>query len=276
MSDAAFRRCAELIRQADGLLITAGAGMGVDAGLPDFRGKSGFWQAYPALAKSGIAFESIASPQTFSEDPALGWGFYGHRLDLYRKTEPHEGYRMLLEWGRSLPMGAFVFTSNVDGLFQKTGFEEARVAECHGSIHRLQCLRPCSERIWSADEVMPVVDESACRLVSPWPVCPKCKSVARPNILMFGDLEWVETRSQMQWVRLNDWLAESESLVVIELGAGSRIPTVREFGQRISGKYHHRMIRINPTEPDLGDLNGVSLPMGALAALQGIDKFIRV
>jgi hypothetical protein len=35
--------------QADGLLITAGAGMGVDSGLPDFRGKNGFWRAYPAL-----------------------------------------------------------------------------------------------------------------------------------------------------------------------------------------------------------------------------------
>ena len=37
-----YRRCAELIRAADGLLITAGAGIGVDSGLPDFRGPQGF------------------------------------------------------------------------------------------------------------------------------------------------------------------------------------------------------------------------------------------
>ena len=37
---------------------------------------------------------------------------------------------------------------------------------------------------------------------------------------MFGDLEWIETRTQMQRVRLNDWLAEVASLVVIELVAG--------------------------------------------------------
>jgi len=86
-----FARCAELIRQADGLLVTAGAGMGVDAGLPDFRGANGFWRAYPALAQSGIAFDEIASPVTFQTDPALAWGFYGHRLNLYRRTEPHEG-----------------------------------------------------------------------------------------------------------------------------------------------------------------------------------------
>ena len=47
-----FRRCAELIAQADGLLITAGAGMGVDSGLPDFRGSEGFWGAYPALGRA--------------------------------------------------------------------------------------------------------------------------------------------------------------------------------------------------------------------------------
>jgi NAD-dependent SIR2 family protein deacetylase len=45
---------AALLRDADGLLIAAGAGMGVDSGLPDFRGNEGFWKAYPALAKQGL------------------------------------------------------------------------------------------------------------------------------------------------------------------------------------------------------------------------------
>jgi len=33
-----FDNAASWIRDADGLLIMAGAGMGVDSGLPDFRG----------------------------------------------------------------------------------------------------------------------------------------------------------------------------------------------------------------------------------------------
>lgn len=40
---------AEAIRNADAILIGAGAGMGVDSGLPDFRGNDGFWKAYPTL-----------------------------------------------------------------------------------------------------------------------------------------------------------------------------------------------------------------------------------
>lgn len=82
-SDDLIERAAKLIRNADGLLITAGAGMGVDSGLPDFRGKEGFWKSYPALAQSGIDFYQIATPKTFKKDKTLAWGFYGHRLNLY-------------------------------------------------------------------------------------------------------------------------------------------------------------------------------------------------
>ena len=85
-------RVAELIAKADALLITAGAGMGVDSGLPDFRGKDGFWRAYPALGKRGISFERMAQPAWFFEEPETAWAFYGHRQQLYRATEPHAGY----------------------------------------------------------------------------------------------------------------------------------------------------------------------------------------
>ena len=74
----------ELISSCSGLLIGAGAGMGVDSGLPDFRGKEGFWRAYPPLKKLGIRFEEMANPRWFTENPALAWGFYGHRYNLYQ------------------------------------------------------------------------------------------------------------------------------------------------------------------------------------------------
>lgn len=73
---------AALIGNADALVIAAGAGMGVDSGLPDFRSDNGFWRAYPALARSGIQFTEIAAPHSFRIEPELAWGFYGHRLGL--------------------------------------------------------------------------------------------------------------------------------------------------------------------------------------------------
>jgi NAD-dependent SIR2 family protein deacetylase len=49
--DSVFLCAANLIVNADALVIAAGAGMGVDSGLPDFRGNEGFWKAYwPGLA----------------------------------------------------------------------------------------------------------------------------------------------------------------------------------------------------------------------------------
>ena len=87
-----IRRAAELIAQADALLITAGAGMSVDSGLPDFRGGQGFWRAYPPLEKLQISFEDMAQPHWFDSQPEMAWAFYGHRQRLYRETKPHGGY----------------------------------------------------------------------------------------------------------------------------------------------------------------------------------------
>ena len=77
-----LQRAAEALRQADALLITAGAGMGVDSGLPDFRGREGFWRAYPTVAKLGLSFEEMANPHWFAENPELAWAFYGHPESL--------------------------------------------------------------------------------------------------------------------------------------------------------------------------------------------------
>ncbi len=85
-----------LLHSADSLLITAGAGMGVDSGLPDFRGNTGMWQAYPELGRRQMDFATIANPETFTQNPRLAWGFYGHRLALYRATTPHAGFGELL------------------------------------------------------------------------------------------------------------------------------------------------------------------------------------
>ena len=51
-----FAKAAKAICKADAMIVTAGAGMGVDSGLPDFRGDQGFWNAYPMYERLGINF----------------------------------------------------------------------------------------------------------------------------------------------------------------------------------------------------------------------------
>ncbi len=262
-----LERARHWLAEADSLLITAGAGMGIDSGLPDFRGPGGFWAAYPALGKARMSFESIANPDAFAHSPRLAWGFYGHRLDLYRRTIPHDGFRMLLALAAGKPHGGWVFTSNVDGQFEIAGFASDRICEIHGSIHHLQCSAGCNERIWSAADLQPEVDRDNCHLLGELPHCPHCGALARPNILMFGDWGWLEQRTALQYQRLQQWLAGLTRPVCIEIGAGTRIPTVRSFSERCGG----RLIRINPGEPEVPDPdNGLALPLGALAGLHAL------
>ena len=264
--DDAYATAARLINEAEDILITAGAGMGVDSGLPDFRGAEGFWKAYPALAKSGLHFQTIASPDSFKTRPRMAWGFYGHRLNLYRHTIPHDGFQILLDLANSMPKRAFIFTSNVDNQFGKAGFRDSETCEVHGSIHHLQCLDGCTGDIWPAQGFDPQVDEEQCLLLSDFPACPHCGGMARPNILMFNDWGWLESRYKIQDHAFQQWLRTVERPVVIELGAGTSIPTVRMVGQQIGCP----VIRINPREYQVPRKTDVSLPVGALEGLRGM------
>jgi hypothetical protein len=61
------------------------------------------------------------------------------------------------------------------------------------------------------------------------------------------------------------------NVVVIELGAGNAIPSVRYFSEQTSKNYGARIIRINPREFDVPSKLDVGIPMGSLEALAGID-----
>ncbi len=299
-------RAAESIVNADALLITAGAGMGVDSGLPDFRGNEGFWKAYPPMRHLGLSFSEMANPAWFHRDPAFAWGFYGHRLNLYRKTVPHVGFAILRTFTKrmthehfrseaeeqstrmtrartSAPEGqvlpaptrheSFVFTSNVDGAFQRAGFSSDRIAECHGAIDYVQCLTGCGAPTSRADDLMVDVDEETFRAKLPLPSCPRCGGIVRPNILMFGDSGWDDTRTTAQELAFESWLRELPAevrLVVVECGAGTAIPTVRAVGDRLARmRPRTSLIRINVREPETR--GQIEIALGAKAALEQID-----
>jgi NAD-dependent SIR2 family protein deacetylase len=269
--DRAYDEAAKAIREADALVVAAGAGMGVDSGLPDFRGPEGFWKAYPMYERLGLSFAAAANPMHFARDPAFGWGFYGHRLKLYRETVPHEGFRILLRWIARYGLDSFVITSNVDGQFQKAGFPEDSILEVHGTIHHLQCLEPCCDAIWPNGEEVPV-DGSTMRAKG-YPRCFRCGGTARPNILMFGDWSWLPDRTREQESRFDAFLsgAAGRTIAVVEAGAGSDIPTIRSMSERIGRVRNARVIRINPREPQIGEPH-VPIPTGAREALEAIES----
>ncbi len=274
MDPSSIERAAAAVDGATAILITAGAGMGVDSGLPDFRGDEGFWKAYPPYQKLGLSFVDLANPQWLAKDPSFAWGFYGHRLELYRRTVPHAGFGILQRWMASMKDGGFVFTSNVDGGFQRAGFDPGRVHEVHGALDWLQCTASCGVPSFSCDAFTLAVDEASFRAAEPLPKCPSCGALARPNLWMFDDDDFDTTRYDEQRDRLNAWLAEvrarAAKLVVVECGAGTAIPTVRERSERAAYLTGGTLVRINLREHAVPK-GQIAIAMGAKSALEAID-----
>ena len=195
------------IKEANAILITAGAGMGVDSGLPDFRGKEGFWKAYPKAKELNFDFSQMANSVWFLVNPRLAWAFYGHRYNMYKRTIPHKGFKMLLDLVKSKNDNYFIYTSNVDGQFQKAGFDSEKIVECHGSIHYFQCTKNCEEKIWESEYSTLEIDMEKFEAIDN-PQCLDCNDIARPNILMFHDWKWNSKRTKNQEERFNNWTRE--------------------------------------------------------------------
>lgn len=80
-----------------------------------------------------------------------------------------------------------IFTSNVDGQFQKYGFDEARIVEGHGNFHFLQCSKRCSDDVWPISKS--VNSSSREGLVSPFlkDICAKTRSPTDAFVLAKDD-----------------------------------------------------------------------------------------
>ena len=131
--------------------------------------KGAFWSVYT---------DSHSNRTVGIFSPALAWGFYGHRLQLYRKTTPHNGYKIILKWIEELSLDHFIFTSNVDAHFQKVGFDENKIYECHGSIMQFQCSHNCGQEVWMpSPDFQLLIEERSLEAKDPLPLCPRCKSM---------------------------------------------------------------------------------------------------
>jgi hypothetical protein len=92
---------------------------------------------------------------------------------------------------------------------------------------------------------------------------------------MFNDFSWLGDRSERQQQNFNDFLQvrRHAPLAVIEMGAGSAIPTIRYTSERLGGRQGVTVIRINPREAQI-DPPHISLPCGAREGLTAIDDLL--
>jgi hypothetical protein len=88
---------------------------------------------------------------------------------------------------------------------------------------------------------------------------------------MFEDYSWEYARTDAQRQRLVKWMDNLEKdgakLAIVEIGAGTAVPTVRNTSEQIAKRFLVPLIRINPRESFNAD---IELPMGAAEALDAI------
>ena len=104
------------------------------------------------------------------------------------------------------------------------------------------------------------------------PLCPSCGALARLNILMFGDWDFEGRRYAQRETRLHAWLARASRPVVIEIGAGTAVPSARRFGEQIRCP----LIRINPFEWQVGLRRDIGISLGAMDALVHITALLDI
>lgn len=267
MSNELFQRCAQLVKNAQVLIVTTGAGMSVDCGLPDYRGKKGLWNVWGNMKKAKL--------RTFLENPKEAWSFQAQRIEIFRRTEPHNGYYLLKKWIERYNLDYFLITTNIDNQFQKTGFPEDKIREIHGSTFYLQCFDKCCDKVWRNTLQFTFHEET--NLIEKIPMCPHCsKSIARPNALYFDDPNFIETRRNIQDDNYQTFLKSigDKRVVVFEVGAGTAVTTIRALSEFYGRKYSNcTIIRMNPKNPEIAEPH-ISIKMGALEAFESIEAAI--
>jgi NAD-dependent SIR2 family protein deacetylase len=273
-----IQRVCALLRQAECVLIGAGAGLSADAGI-DYADPVSFAQLFPGMVKRGFkARYQLMGYDAWS--PALKWGYLAvHVNDVRFEAPPHPVYSRLLDLVQTKDY--FVMTSNVDGMFVKHGFSADRVFTPQGDYALMQCQTPCTTATWPAkpilDRIIPTVDPATQEITDPM-VIPRCPNCGGDVMLNVRAGHWfLEEPYREQARRFTRWVNDisNRQLLVIEIGAGFNTPGVIRWPmERIV--YRHakaHLVRVNLKHPQVSQEiidKSVSLRGGAMATITAI------
>jgi NAD-dependent deacetylase len=161
-----IQQAKEWLAAALRIAVLTGAGVSKESGVPTFRdAQTGLWARFDPQA--------LASREGFRRDPGLVWRWYAWRSNMVRSVQPNPAHHALATLGRQTHVT--IITQNVDGLHQAAGSEH--VLEIHGNIRRYKCL----------DHNHPLEVDNAADFDEP-PACPRCGSLARPDVVWFGEM----------------------------------------------------------------------------------------
>jgi NAD-dependent deacetylase len=194
-----LEQAAALIREASRIVAFSGAGISTEAGIPDFRSDGGLWEDRELM--------ELLSASGFRRDPAAFYRASLKTLPNIHKAEPTPAHRLVAELEARGRLSA-VITQNIDGLHTRAG--SRTVYEIHGNFrtgHCTSCRAAC--------ELAGFYDRMQ-RGEIELPLCEKCQSPIKPDVVLFGDLlpfdVWDRAVAEVR--RCDLMLALGSSLVV--------------------------------------------------------------
>lgn len=176
-----FSKATRWLKEADNLIISAGAGLSAAAGL-DYTSPALFDKHFRPFKKLGLStFYSVFGfqrwPSTRHE-----WGYYFTHLNIVRNWPTANIYKPLLEFAATFgPNNYHVRTTNADGMFLINGLDEMKLSTPQGRYEYLQCYNSCRPDATFPSKpyieaALPFIDPDTLLLTdeSKVPRCPYC------------------------------------------------------------------------------------------------------
>jgi len=163
---------AQIIKEAQKILIFSGAGMSTESGIPDFRSPGGVWSKYDP---SDFYFDKIISSENAREKYwEMSTEFYDPMKDAV-PNRAHLAIRAIEESGKLLA----IVTQNIDNLHHKAGNSPERIIEIHGTAFSVSCLS-CGKK-YDRDDIQERLNSGV-----KVPYCDECAGILKPDTISFG------------------------------------------------------------------------------------------
>ncbi len=131
-----------------------------------------------------------------------------------------------------------------------------------------------TKQVWknalSGDEILRNIEKGI------FPTCPNSEIPARPNVYMFRDDSYINSRSKEQERRFQEFLNRNKgrNVLIFEIGSGPHIQTVRIKTRMLKTEYGANIIRINPKDFRIKSPH-IGIDKGALVALKEIYNYLK-
>jgi len=165
-------RGAEMIKEAQKILVFTGAGLSTESGIPDFRSPGGVWERYDP---SDFYFDKLISDEKAREKYwQMSTEFYMTMKDAL-PNRAHLSIKALEDNGKLLA----IVTQNIDHLHHKAGNSPDKIIEIHGTAFSVSCLS-CGKK-YDRDEIEERVNSGVKA-----PYCDDCSGILKPETISFG------------------------------------------------------------------------------------------